>query len=80
MSSLDAELTDEEKKTEWPLFTLEELAYKDLSPAMLNGRGIKAKECLMWNEFIPKLAQMAGKFYLDVSRTGEGVDDVMTTS
>ena len=58
---MDAELTDEEKETEWPLFTLEELAYKDLSPAMLNGRGIKARECLMWREFIPHLAQIAGE-------------------
>ncbi|XP_022111950.1 cholinesterase 1-like [Acanthaster planci] len=61
LSSLDAELASEETSTasEWPVFTLEELAYKDLSPAMPNGHGIKAKECLMWNEFIPKLVQIA---------------------
>ncbi|XP_022085421.1 cholinesterase 1-like [Acanthaster planci] len=59
LSSLDAEQGEEEKLPEWPLFTLEELAYKDLSPSMGNGRGIKAKECLMWNEFIPKLVHIA---------------------
>ncbi|XP_038061912.1 cholinesterase 1-like [Patiria miniata] len=59
LSSLDAEQREEEKLPEWPLFTLEELAYKDLSVSMSNGRGIKAKECLMWNEFIPKLIQVA---------------------
>jgi len=59
LSSLDAELTDEEKETEWPLFTVEELAYKKLNPTMQNGRAIKAKECLMWNEFMPKLVKLA---------------------
>ncbi|XP_022097401.1 acetylcholinesterase-like isoform X2 [Acanthaster planci] len=59
LSSLDAELTFEETETEWLPFTLQELAYKDLSPAMLNGRGVKAKECLILNEFIPKLAHIA---------------------
>ncbi|XP_038071700.1 cholinesterase 1-like [Patiria miniata] len=59
LSSLDDEPTDGEKETEWPVFSLQELAYKDLSPAMPNGRGIKAKECRVWNEFIPKLVQLA---------------------
>ncbi|XP_022085529.1 cholinesterase 1-like [Acanthaster planci] len=59
LSSLNAEQGKEENLPEWPLFTLEELVYKDLSPSMGNGRGIKAKECLMWNEFIPKLVQTA---------------------
>ncbi|XP_022085510.1 acetylcholinesterase-like [Acanthaster planci] len=59
LSSLDDERGEGEKLPEWPLFTLEEMAYKDLSPSMGNGRGIKAKECLMWNEFIPKLVHIA---------------------
>ncbi|XP_022111774.1 acetylcholinesterase-like [Acanthaster planci] len=59
LSSLNVGHTNEETVTEWPAFTLEELAYKDLSPAMPNGHGIKAKECLLWNEFIPKLVQLA---------------------
>ncbi len=57
LSSVDAELPDEEKKTEWPLFTVEGLEYKDLAPDMLNGRGIKARECRFWNEFIPELIE-----------------------
>ena len=61
LSSLDAELTDEEKPTEWPLFTDEGLEYKDLTPDMLNGRGIKARECRFWNEFVPQLIKTAGK-------------------
>ncbi|XP_071794450.1 acetylcholinesterase-like [Asterias amurensis] len=59
LSSLDAELTEEEKKTEWPLFTVEGLEYKDLTPDMLNGRGIKARECRFLNEFIPQLIKTA---------------------
>ncbi|XP_071794194.1 acetylcholinesterase-like [Asterias amurensis] len=61
LSSLDAELTDEEKKTEWPLFTVEGLEYKDLTPEMLNGRGIKAQECRFWNDFIPELVETIEK-------------------
>ncbi|XP_022085509.1 acetylcholinesterase-like [Acanthaster planci] len=57
LSAMDDEQGEEATLPEWPLFTLEELAYKDLSPSMGNGRGIKAKECLMWNEFIPKVIQ-----------------------
>ncbi|XP_022085471.1 cholinesterase 1-like isoform X1 [Acanthaster planci] len=59
LSSLDGQQGEEENLPEWPLFTLEELAYKDLSPSMGNGRGIKAKECILWNEFIPKLIQIS---------------------
>ncbi|XP_022099989.1 cholinesterase 1-like [Acanthaster planci] len=59
LSSLTGEQGEEGKLPEWPLFTLEEMAYKDLSPSMGNGRGIKMRECLMWNEFIPKLVQIA---------------------
>ncbi|XP_022099950.1 acetylcholinesterase-like isoform X1 [Acanthaster planci] len=59
LSSLDGEQREEEKLPEWPLFTVEELAYKDLSPSMENGRGIKAKECIMWNEFLPQLLKTA---------------------
>ncbi|XP_071795073.1 acetylcholinesterase-like [Asterias amurensis] len=59
LSSLDAELTDEEKQTEWPLFTVEGLEYKDLTPDMLNGRGIKARECRFFNEFVPQLIKTA---------------------
>ncbi|XP_033634396.1 cholinesterase 2-like [Asterias rubens] len=59
LSSLDAELTVEEIKTEWPLFTVEGLEYKDLTPDMLNGRGIKARECRFWNEFVPQLIKTA---------------------
>ncbi len=70
LSSLDAELTDEEKKTEWPLFTVEGLEYKDLTPAMLNGRGIKAQECRYINEFIPELIK-----YVEEARKGEAVND-----
>ena len=62
------EKSEEEQLPEWPLFTLEELAYKDLSPSMENGRGIKARECLMWNEFIPKLIQNAGKCFDHINR------------
>ena len=58
---MDAQLTAEEKEKEWPEFTLEKLTYKDLSLAMLNGRGVKTRECLLWNEFIPKLVHIAGE-------------------
>ncbi|XP_038061917.1 cholinesterase 1-like [Patiria miniata] len=74
LSSLDAEQREEEKLPEWPLFTLEELAYKDLSVSMRNGRGIKAKECLMWNEFMPKLIKIAeeAKGCREVKETKDG--------
>ncbi|XP_038061916.1 acetylcholinesterase-like [Patiria miniata] len=74
LSSLDAEQREEEKLPEWPLFTLEELAYKDLSVSMSNGRGIKAKECLMWNEFIPKLIKIVeeAKECQEVKETKDG--------
>ncbi|XP_033634706.1 acetylcholinesterase-like [Asterias rubens] len=71
LSSLDAELTDEEKKTEWPLFTVEGLEYKELTPEMLNGRGIKAQECRYVNEFIPELIKS-----LEEARKGEAAGDV----
>ena len=60
LASLDAELTAEEKATEWPLFTLDDLAYKILSPALQNGRALKAKECALWNELLPNLVKVAG--------------------
>ncbi|XP_038061915.1 cholinesterase 1-like [Patiria miniata] len=76
LSSLDAEQREEEKLPEWPLFTLEELAYKDLSISMSNGRGIKAKECLMWNEFMPKLIKIVeeAKECQEVKETKDGDD------
>ncbi|XP_022100009.1 cholinesterase 1-like [Acanthaster planci] len=74
LSSLDGEQREEEKLPEWPLFTLEELTYKDLSLSMGNGRGIKAKECLMWNEFIPKLVKIA-----DEAKNCQGANDVRET-
>ena len=58
---MDAKLTCEEKKTEWPLFTVEGLEYKDLSPEMLNGRGIAAQKCRLWNEFVPELLKTLGE-------------------
>ncbi|XP_071795074.1 acetylcholinesterase-like [Asterias amurensis] len=61
LSSVDAKLTCEEKKTEWPLFTVEGLEYKDLSPEMLNGRGIAAQKCRLWNEFVPELLKTLGE-------------------
>ncbi|XP_038071701.1 cholinesterase 1-like [Patiria miniata] len=61
LSSLNDKPTDGEKEAEWPVFSLQELTYKDLSPAMLNGRAIKARECRMWNEFIPKLVKLTEK-------------------
>ena len=67
---MDGEQGEEESLPEWPLFTLKELAYKDLSPSMGNGRGIKARECLKWKEFIPKLIQNAGKCF-DYIKCGE---------
>ena len=43
------------------MFTVEGLEYKDLTPDMLNGRGIKARECRFFNEFVPQLIKTAGK-------------------
>ncbi|XP_070551775.1 acetylcholinesterase-like [Ptychodera flava] len=55
LSDGDAELTEDEKQTEWPLFKVPGLAYKDLSLKMETKRALKAKECAFWNDFIPKL-------------------------
>ncbi|XP_022085552.1 acetylcholinesterase-like [Acanthaster planci] len=79
LASVDGEQGEEDKLPEWPLFTLEELAYKDLSPSMGNGRGIKAKECHMWNEFIPKLIQTAeeAKKCQEAKEVKEKNDDIV---
>ncbi|XP_070551703.1 acetylcholinesterase-like [Ptychodera flava] len=55
LSDNDVELTEDEKQTEWPLFKVPGLEYKDLSLKMETKRALKAKECAFWNDFIPKL-------------------------
>ncbi|XP_070551024.1 cocaine esterase-like [Ptychodera flava] len=55
LSDGDVELTENEKQTEWPLFKVPGLEYKDLSLKMETKRALKAKECAFWNDFIPKL-------------------------
>ncbi|XP_070551704.1 cocaine esterase-like [Ptychodera flava] len=55
LSDGDVELSEDEKQTEWPLFKVPGLKYKDLSLKMETKRALKAKECAFWNDFIPKL-------------------------
>ncbi|XP_070550997.1 acetylcholinesterase-like [Ptychodera flava] len=55
LSDIDGELSEDEKQTEWPLFKVPGLEYKDLSLKMETKRALKAKECAFWNDFIPKL-------------------------
>ncbi|XP_070551698.1 cocaine esterase-like isoform X1 [Ptychodera flava] len=64
LSDNDLELTEDEKQTEWPLFKVPGLEYKDLSPKMETKRALKAKECAFWNDFIPKLMK-----HTDVAQT-----------
>ncbi|XP_070549176.1 acetylcholinesterase-like [Ptychodera flava] len=51
----DAEVSEEDKPEAWPLFKVPGLAYKELSLEMNTKYGLKARECAMWNDFIPKL-------------------------
>ncbi|XP_070551639.1 acetylcholinesterase-like [Ptychodera flava] len=55
LPSDDAELSGEDPTDEWPLFKVPGVAYKELSPMMKSKRGLKAPECALWNDFIPKL-------------------------
>ncbi|XP_072043128.1 acetylcholinesterase-like [Amphiura filiformis] len=55
LASVDDELTSRDKRTQWPQFTIEEPAFKDLSLSMRNGNALKAKECALWNDVIPRL-------------------------
>ncbi|XP_070551528.1 acetylcholinesterase-like [Ptychodera flava] len=48
-------ISEEDKQEVWPVFTVPGLAYKELSLKMENKRALKARECAMWNDFIPKL-------------------------
>ncbi|KAJ8036380.1 Cholinesterase [Holothuria leucospilota] len=45
---------------EWPPFTVPGLEYKDLSVELPVGNGIKADECVFWNDYKPKLLTMLG--------------------
>ncbi|XP_070550995.1 acetylcholinesterase-like [Ptychodera flava] len=51
LSCTDAENSDED----WPPFKVPGLAYKEISVGMETKRGLKATECALWNDFIPKL-------------------------
>ncbi|XP_070547195.1 fatty acyl-CoA hydrolase precursor, medium chain-like [Ptychodera flava] len=55
LSDGDVKALDEEAQSEWPLFKVPGLEYKDLSLKMETKRALKAKECAFWNDFIPKL-------------------------
>ncbi|XP_041459797.1 acetylcholinesterase-like [Lytechinus variegatus] len=39
----------------WPKFSLPDLDYKILNPAVENSRGLKARECNFWNKYLPSL-------------------------
>ncbi|KAJ8036345.1 Acetylcholinesterase [Holothuria leucospilota] len=45
----------------WPVFTIPELQYKELSLNMSTGRGLKADQCAYWNNFKPSLQTYLGK-------------------
>ncbi|XP_070552016.1 cocaine esterase-like [Ptychodera flava] len=40
---------------DWPRFEVPGLEYKELSLTMENKRALKARECALWNDFIPKV-------------------------
>ncbi|XP_070548992.1 acetylcholinesterase-like [Ptychodera flava] len=44
---------------DWPRFEVPGLEYKELSLTMENKRALKARECALWNDFIPKVENRA---------------------
>ncbi|XP_002734561.2 acetylcholinesterase-like [Saccoglossus kowalevskii] len=54
-------LSDESNDDDWPMFTIPGLAYRELSPSMVNRYALKARECVFWDEFVPKLLQPSGE-------------------
>ncbi|XP_033099594.1 cholinesterase 1-like [Anneissia japonica] len=40
----------------WPVFTIPELSYKDLTPAMENKRALRAEDCSFWRNSISRRA------------------------
>ncbi|XP_071505733.1 acetylcholinesterase-like [Diadema antillarum] len=40
----------------WPVFTIPELRYKEISLSMGDGRAIRARQCNLWNHHIPSLS------------------------
>ncbi|XP_077867825.1 acetylcholinesterase-like [Saccoglossus kowalevskii] len=54
-------LSDESNDDDWPMFTIPGLAYRELSPSMVNRYALKARQCVFWDEFVPKLLQYSGE-------------------
>ncbi|XP_041458354.1 cholinesterase 1-like [Lytechinus variegatus] len=42
----------------WPIYTIPELEYKELSLGLTNDRAIRADECAFWNYYVPDLVQL----------------------
>ena len=58
----DGGSTTESSELEWPQYTLTDPVYRELSINMKTGRGLKAKQCTLWNDYLPKLeAETAAK-------------------
>jgi len=57
--------SDDEKDPEWPQFSHKDPFYRELSTTMKTGRSLKAKECALLNDFIPKLEAVIAKADLD---------------
>lgn len=47
--------TEEDIAVEWPQYTLSDPMHRELSTNMRTGRGLKAKQCSLWNDYLPKL-------------------------
>jgi len=48
----------------WPEYTAHGREYLVLSSTdKSTGRGLRAKECAFWNNFLPKLAKFNGKYF-----------------
>ncbi|XP_077984732.1 acetylcholinesterase-like [Glandiceps talaboti] len=50
----ETENSDENKVTIWPSYAIPGRNFKKLSPEMLNGKAFKLKECVFWNQLVPK--------------------------
>ncbi|XP_038079003.1 cholinesterase 1-like [Patiria miniata] len=45
----------------WAQFTIPELGYKEVAPAMRDQRALRSAQCRFWNEYIPQLVTLTGE-------------------
>ena len=53
--------------TRWPPYLPENKTYLSLDVNQITvGNELKETECVFWNEYIPRLINIIGKFYLQI--------------